>query len=266
MKKSFIKIMALVAMISVFITGCAIAPTREEAAEGSTGDESVVEEDTESTEESGDYEDTLDKNLEKAWNNIEEDYNKEYNTLTDLVREINPDYDYPEEYEIGYDFYLDAAWNRLTLGDDGSICDTAGNPVSNYSGLVFTDTTTLMIGDVYIPGYYADESSRIIKIIDEYAAASIYYVSGDMFTNLLNNMVNFPEELDQSYASIMAQCLYSYPDEGGFALVDDYGNTLIASGNEVPEEGDWVIVVGVLNTLEDPQYIDVYSMTVQPSL
>ena len=266
MKKSFIKIMALIAMISVFITGCAIAPTREEAVEGSTGDESVVEEDTESTEESGDYEDTLDKNLEKAWNNIEEDYNKEYNTLTDLVREINPDYDYPEEYEIGYDFYLDAAWNRLTLGDDGSICDTAGNPVSNYSGLVFTDTTTLMIGDVYIPGYYADESSRIIKIIDEYAAASIYYVSGDMFTNLLNNMVNFPEELDQSYASIMAQCLYSYPDEGGFALVDDYGNTLIASGNEVPEEGDWVIVVGVLNTLEDPQYIDVYSMTVEPSL
>lgn len=266
MKKSFVRIMVSLIMVTILFTGCGRTPTREEAA----GEVESTEEDTVEQEDTGDIESTEEASSSEEsgirWDNIERGVLRERDVYVDFIREINPDYDYPEEYETGYDFYLDAAWNRLTLGDDGSICDTEGNPIPNYSGVLFIDATTLMIGDVYIPGYFADESSKIIKIVDEFAAASVYYVTGDMFTDLLDNMVNFPEDLDQSYAVVLAQCSYSYPDEGGFALVDDYGNTLIASSDDIPEEGDWVIVVGVLNTLEDPQYIDAYSVTVQPSL
>lgn len=264
MKKSFVRIMVSLIMVTILFTGCGRTPTREEVAGEVESTEDTVEQ-----EDTGDIESTEESSGEESgirWDNIEEGVLRERDVYVDFIREINPDYDYPEEYEIGYDFYLDAAWNRLTLGDDGSICDTGGNPIPNYSGVVFTDATTLMIDDVYIPGYFADESSKIIKIVDEFAAASVYYVAGDMFTDLLDNMVNFPEDLDQSYAAVLAQCSYSDPDNGSFAIVDDYGNQLPVTYDEVPEEGDWVIVVGTLNTLEEPQYIEADSVTVQPLL
>ena len=241
MKKSFIKIMASLAMIILLISGC-----------GSNEDINTEE----NSEDEYSYEENTDENIEPT-------FDKDYTADPDIIRQINPYYDHPEEYEIGYDFFLDTAWNRLTLGDDGSICDTGGNPIPNYSGVKFEDATILMVGDVYVSGYYADEASRIIKIVDEYAASGIYYTSGEMVTNLMNNINNYPEEFNGVYTSILAQCSYSNSD--GFFITDQYGNELGVINSEIiPMEGYWVIVSGFIDTELDDYYIDACDVTFQP--
>lgn len=271
MKKTFVRIMVSLIMVTILFTGCGRTPTREEVA----GEVESTEEDAVEQEDTGDIESTEESSGEESgirWDNIEEGVLRERDVYVDFIREINPDYDYPEEYEVGYDFYLDAAWNRLTLGEDGSICDTDGNPIPNYSGMVFKDTTTLMIDDVYIPGYFVNESSRTIKIVDEYAASSIYYISGETFTNFMDNIFYYPDEFDQNYVAILAQCSYVDEENELIGITDNNGNefgvfyTGRRIGEELPKEGQWVIVNGRVSTLTESKYMDADNVTVQPLL